>query len=347
LHAWLASKDKNVVLFASTEAAAARLGGGAMTGHRRFSIPARSSYLAPLYPGSFAHDVLLDAHAFLGNEFSIMDRFLLDLIVFQLQQVTKTRNLLEHKLLILFGDHAQLPAVCRHDTAGDRVCEKCHISRSVHWMSGVCLGLTILMGHDDSDFLSFLCIIRHRRPTQEEIDACLDPCFVGQSAAMADLDADTTVLCSHWEQVVDYNACVFPEPGQLQNVSIVTNGADNSDWLFDHYFHQLQTVAFGAKVILTQNLDPDAGAAKRVSGKVVRVKVAQKMDDEIVVRLSDSDKEVSIRRSSFKNLYHDGKRFFEYTFPLIFGYAMTGHRSREPPCTTRSSSTCAKCSARA
>jgi hypothetical protein len=75
---------------------------------------------------------------------------------------------------------------------------------------------------------------------------------------MADLDANTTVLCSHREQVVDYNnfvaACVFPKPGQLQNVSIVTNGAKNSDlehWLSDHYFHQLQTVAVGAKVILT------------------------------------------------------------------------------------------------
>jgi hypothetical protein len=52
------------------------------------------------------------------------------------------------------------------------------------------------------------------------------------------------------------------------------------------------------------------------------------MDDEIVVRLFDSDEEVSIRRSSFKNLYHDGKRFFKSTFPLILGYGMTGHRSQ-------------------
>jgi hypothetical protein len=212
------------------------------------------------------------------------------------------RNPLEHKLIILFGNHAQLPAVCRHDTAGNRVCEKCHNSRSVHWMSGICLGLTVSMRHDDPNFLSFLCIIRPRRPTQEEIDGCLGPCFVGRSAAMAELDAGTTVLCSHREQVVDYNnfvaACVFPEPGQLHKVSIVTNGAENSDlkhWLSDHYFqvHQLQTVAVGAKVILTQNPDLDAGAANGVSGEVVRVKVAQKMDDEIVVCLFDFDEEVS------------------------------------------------------
>jgi predicted ATPase len=223
LHAWLASKGKNVVLFASTGAAAARLGSGAMTAQRRFSIRANSTYLAPLYPGSFAHDILLGAHAFLGDEFLMMDCSLLDLIVFRLQQVTKMRNPLEHKLLILFGDHAQLPAVCRHDTAGDRVCEKCHINRSMLWMSGVCLGLTVSMRQDDPDFLSFLCIIRHQRPTQEEIDGCQGPCFVGRSAAMAELDAGTTVLGSHREQVVDYKnfvaACVFPEPGQLQNVS--------------------------------------------------------------------------------------------------------------------------------
>jgi hypothetical protein len=85
LHAWLASKGKNVVLFASTGAAAARLGSGAMTAHRRFSIPAKSSYLAPLYPGNFAHDILLGAHAFFGDEFSMMDCSLLDLIVFRLQ----------------------------------------------------------------------------------------------------------------------------------------------------------------------------------------------------------------------------------------------------------------------
>jgi hypothetical protein len=58
------------------------------------------------------------------------------------------------------------------------------------------------------------------------------------------------------------------------------------------------------------------------------VKVAQKMDDEIVVWLFDFNEEVSIRRSFFTNLYHDGKRFFKSTFPLILGYAMTNYRSQ-------------------
>jgi hypothetical protein len=92
LHAWLASKNKNVVLFESIGAAAACLGSGALTAHRRFSIPAKSSSLAPLYPGSFAFDVLLGAPAFLGDEFSMVDCSLLDLIIFRLQQVTKMRN---------------------------------------------------------------------------------------------------------------------------------------------------------------------------------------------------------------------------------------------------------------
>jgi hypothetical protein len=52
------------------------------------------------------------------------------------------------------------------------------------------------------------------------------------------------------------------------------------------------------------------------------------MNDEICIRLDGADTDVSIRRSSFKNIYHDGKRFFKSTFPLILGYAMTGHRSQ-------------------
>jgi hypothetical protein len=58
LHIFFSSKKKNVVPFASTGAAAARLGTGDMTAHRRFSIPARSTYLAPLYSGTYQHDVL-------------------------------------------------------------------------------------------------------------------------------------------------------------------------------------------------------------------------------------------------------------------------------------------------
>jgi hypothetical protein len=89
LHAFFSAKKKNVVPFASTGAAAARLGNGAMTAHRRFSIPARSMYLAPRYSGTYQHDVLLSADVFLGDEFSMMDCSLLDLIFFRLPQVTR------------------------------------------------------------------------------------------------------------------------------------------------------------------------------------------------------------------------------------------------------------------
>ncbi|GAQ92710.1 hypothetical protein KFL_011020025 [Klebsormidium nitens] len=330
LHALFYSQSLNVCLFATTGSAATRIGSGAVTAHNRFSIPAKSTYLSPLYPGSFQHDVLLKADVFLGDEFSMMDCSTLDLIFFRLQQVTRKRDPLENKLLILFGDHAQLPAVCRHDLPDDEVCQRCHISRSVHWSSALCHALTRSMRHDDPGLLEFLCIIRHRKPTKDEINHYLGPCFVPKTTALKTFDADTTILCSHRDQVVDYNnfcaSCIFLDGDRLKQVSVVTNASaerDLKEWLSDSYFHQLQRVAVGAKVMITQNLDLENGAANGATAEVTSVRLENDMRDEIRLKMScHGGKEVAVRRSSVKNLYHNERRYFKATFPLMLGHQL-------------------------
>lgn len=106
-------------------------------------------------------------------------------------------------------------------------------------------------------------------------------CFVSRTVALRSFDVDTTILCSHREQVVDYNnlcaSCLFLEDGQLKKVSVVTNGNEDAnlvDWVSDSYFHQLQSVVVGSKVLITQNLENGAanGAQRRcfMSGCKVR-----------------------------------------------------------------------------
>jgi ATP-dependent exoDNAse (exonuclease V) alpha subunit len=105
--------EKRVVVCASTGAAAVRLHPSATSVHRKFGIPPRAKYLTPLFPGNYLPIDLFSADVIFIDEFSMLTRELLDFALYRLQQVGGP-DVLKHKLVVLVGDHMQLPAVCFH-----------------------------------------------------------------------------------------------------------------------------------------------------------------------------------------------------------------------------------------
>ncbi|KAL3155151.1 hypothetical protein ABBQ38_011207 [Trebouxia sp. C0009 RCD-2024] len=108
---------------ATTRAAATRIGLGATTLHSSFSIPARNAYLSPLPVESPVYDRLRKARVIIIDEVSMLSPKTLGFVMYRLAQAHGLLHdiplLLEQVLILLVGDHAQLPAICHHTMAAD------------------------------------------------------------------------------------------------------------------------------------------------------------------------------------------------------------------------------------
>jgi hypothetical protein len=80
-----------------------------------------------MYPGLPAFDRLVKSSVCLIDEFFMIDAKTLDLVVFRLRDVFRNEDPFEKVLVVLFGDHAQLPVVCHHQMPEGQVCVQCHI----------------------------------------------------------------------------------------------------------------------------------------------------------------------------------------------------------------------------
>jgi ATP-dependent exoDNAse (exonuclease V) alpha subunit len=110
-----------VVLSASTGAAAARLSKFAGTNHSTFGIPV-NGFLQHLSPTNPMRKVLEEATVFFCDEFSMLTSSGLNSILTQLMRIKEfstIAQLLEKVLVVLVGDHAQLPPVCRHNLTAE------------------------------------------------------------------------------------------------------------------------------------------------------------------------------------------------------------------------------------
>jgi hypothetical protein len=135
---------KKVLLLATTGSAAIRLSRVARTVHSAFKIPHDGRPLAPMFPTDPLFEAILTADIIVIDEMSMLTSYVLSLIMYRLGQIVGSPELaLESKLVLLVGDHAQLPtAVCsghngRQSTADmssedkDEICFQCHISNSI------------------------------------------------------------------------------------------------------------------------------------------------------------------------------------------------------------------------
>lgn len=344
--AWhLRSTGRRVLLCGSTGAAAVRLCETAVTLHKAIDAPWQGArYWHPLSPTNLQYYVLLHADVIIVDEMSMLTSNLLNHLLTRVQNVLASaehpvHNALQAKLIVLVGDHAQLPPVCRCNIRQGDFCRKCHITSCTAWQHAALHELaTNVRQASDLEFLSFLNIIRHRAPTQQEIDACLQDCIVDEEQAHALLGPDTTVLCTHVEDVQMYNElmlqALFPNthvevgvalartapPGALDDETVRT-------CLYDPKFHTLPYVAVGARVTLTANTDLSIGACNGATGIVTALDYSKDGTiNAIHVRLDSNSHVVKMRRTAVRRTYNNLVCITGSTFSLMLGYALTGHR---------------------
>jgi hypothetical protein len=103
---------KKVILTATTRCATSRLSSKASTVHNTFHIQCKG-YVRPLQELSVESQILKEANIIIIDGMSMMTSTLLQNIETRLRQIENDTNEPYHfKLIILVGDHAQLPTIC-------------------------------------------------------------------------------------------------------------------------------------------------------------------------------------------------------------------------------------------
>ena len=162
----------------------------------------------------------------------------------------------------------------------------------------------------DSFYLHFLNIIRHRPPTETEIEDTLSACCIDNDMLSRYLDATTTILCSHREDVTMYNDIIFKAifaPDNRIPITLDTNAtkAHNvSAWLNDTKFNQLHHVAVGALVMFTSNVN----IAKRVVNGATATVTSVHIDNHglvttIGVQVIGNSIHIFLKRHNFQHKY--------------------------------------------
>ena len=154
------STNKTVLITASTGTAATRLSSIASTVHYQFKIPVgKYKYPSTIFETDERHFAIKEADAIIIDEFSMLTCNIFNMIVRQLVNVTGGTLLepFKDKLVLLFGDIAQLPPICEHNTA---FCKHCHITSSPYRSMGKVHDMKYSVRHaKDFSFLEFLQII--------------------------------------------------------------------------------------------------------------------------------------------------------------------------------------------
>ncbi|KAG2482459.1 hypothetical protein HYH03_018605 [Edaphochlamys debaryana] len=368
----LRQAGKSVQLAAATGAAAVRLSPYASTAHGAFVLPVGRGAQGKARGGggsSFRALSSTDARCmalqntdvFIIDEYSMLTAAMLHLILMRLWQASglaSIEEMLEQKLIILVGDHAQLPAVCPCDrrrakaaapsTIGaSGLCMACHICTNKFFRECTKHHLPISVRHAlDQPFSAFLDICRVRRPTQAEIDAIFPPsgpAYITEAAVAATATPTTTVLCTHVEDTRAHNHRVLARlsatPGSgIGPIHMCRVDHDVTDpimlnrlstWLQDPDFHTLPQVAVGARVMITQNLALQKGSVNGATGVVQALEVGGGGDVvSIEVLLDHNGGVVKVGRSETEFRCTGGFKFTKRSFPLALGWAITGHKSQ-------------------
>jgi hypothetical protein len=118
--------------------------------------------------------------------------------------------------------------------------------------------------------------------------------------------------------------------------------ADVAEWLADHRFHALTSVAVGAFVVFSDAVSVAAGAVAGETGMVVGVTLASQPPQgaaaladcagpwvaALTVRLDANERDVRVVRSKIALTHRDGRTITKRTFPLRLAYGMTAHQAQ-------------------
>jgi ATP-dependent exoDNAse (exonuclease V) alpha subunit len=174
---------KKVILTATTGCVASRLSSKASTVHSTFHIQCKG-YVRPLQELSVEFQILKEANVIIIDEMSMMMSTLLQSVETRLRQIENDTNEPYHsKLVILVGDHAQLPAICHcHLSDTENYCQKHYVYNAIDWNSTTSHTLETSIRHvEDPEYCSFFNIIRYRTLTEEEISSVLNNCYIDEN----------------------------------------------------------------------------------------------------------------------------------------------------------------------
>jgi hypothetical protein len=124
----------------------------------------------------------------------------------------------ETKLVLLVGDLAQLPLICKHTLRqNDILCKSCYVKSMPYWKMAQQHFLSISMHHaTDPKYLQFPNIIWEKKPTIKEIQKLFSPCCLQIQEIDFPIDRTTTILCTHKVDVEKYNTIDLQKKIQLQ-----------------------------------------------------------------------------------------------------------------------------------
>ena len=253
---------------------------------------------------------------------------------------------------ILLGYKKQLGGICHHKLDADGVCRQCHVMASPLLANAPIFDLQHVYRQDgDQKLLRFLNLIRQKKPTLGQIDAALGKCFWPMDDVMGLLDKqndpEATFLCTHNRHVQEHNSTCLQWhanqgllQGSIEAVQVDSNTAGNPDmiaWEEKCLMRSptLQTIAIGARVILTDTLSDNFSA--NATGIVTDVEFGppkwadSNIISPMVMRIRvkvGSGHERWITRSIIHTTYHGGQKYRIGCFPLLLAYAITGHRAQ-------------------
>jgi hypothetical protein len=333
------------ILCASTNAAAVRLGNTVRTVHDAFAIPIKPDrYFSPLRPTTNAYLELQAARVIICDEAFMLSSDTLQRLVMRLQetgQVGLPDAVLTERIIILLGDHQQLPPVCHcpqppqppDSFLPPPACRRCHIRSNPWYAHGRVHRLRISMRHaSDPEFSAFLEAAADHHPTAEEVQRVLGQCLVGPEEAARLIQSGAMVLCTHREDVARANSAGLAahwRPRQIVQVqpAFDTQGFQEwESWCTSTDFHRLVAFAVGAPVVFTRTVNKNALATNQAAGTVTDFNVSDGTVSSISVRIASSGETISVSRSDVNNQPHNGLTVWRKTFPLELGYAVTAHR---------------------
>lgn len=365
LHRQFFQQNKNVVLCASTGAAAAKLPGG-MTVDRVVGLSRQNDNSTTIFSQNKAFPFNKDGDVYIVDEAFMLSRPKFEQILLRIFSCTQDRNwefedFIQQKLVILVGDRDQLQPICycRNKTEAGS-CRDCSLEGST-FIQQYCPPdnrhtLHTSMRHsEDPQFAAFVQSIPLGFPDDETIsylfgDLVLQSqsewfTFMAQPDAISvhGTNADAIQFSSKAlslkfpkEAIFDCDASVNIEdfsPIDRVQVKNLTKSATPPT---------VQTLAIGCKVIITSTTNFNRGIINGTQATVTKVGYRNN-DGHIIystapdptntpaglqVRLSSTGKYVKIHRLSLNRPTQFGVQMRIKYFPIILGYSITSHKSQ-------------------